>query len=410
MVAQPPRRASPGSSARAARAIERRFDELADEAVQAIVTAIPGYAGASPAMRADIRQHVLEHYRAFVTVLETGEGPTPEDLSFVRKHAARRVEEVTAGDFVTAFIRSQGLLWHALRDVPRQSRTAQLASMDALLRYFEIAISHAAEVYLEHMNVSAAVGERTRQDVLSHLLAGRALRPGLLTQTAESHGLAKDCQVVVLSAVTVDGASREPVLRAASSALAGAMRTELPPLEVVRHDEIVIVANVGDVPHGIGQRAATAHRQLAARGIRVMVGGSAVTPSAQGLQAAYEEALLARSRAVDAGGVLVLADLSAFAYLTIHHDETARRLVDDRLKAFVVNDVESGGMYIDTLEAYVAADLNVRRAAERLHVHVNTAHYRIERITARTGLDLRNVTDLMELVTAVRLYGKPATH
>ena len=158
------------------------------------------------------------------------------------------------------------------------------------------------------------------------------------------------------------------------------------------------------------RRAATAHRQLAARGIRVMVGGSAVTPSAQGLQAAYEEALLARSRAVDAGGVLVLADLSAFAYLTIHHDETARRLVDDRVKAFVVNDVESGGMYIDTLEAYVAADLNVRRAAERLHVHVNTAHYRIERITARTGLNLRNITDLMELVTAVRLYGKPSTH
>jgi hypothetical protein len=410
MAVQPPRGAPPGSSARAARAIERRFDELADEAVQAIVTAIPGYAGASQALRDDLRQHVLEHYRAFVTVLETGEGPTPEDLSFIRKHAARRVEEVTAGDFVTAFIRSQGLLWHALRDVPRQSRTTQLASMDALLRYFEVAITHAAEVYLEHMNVSAAVGERTRQDVLSHLLAGRVLPPGLLTQTAESHGLAKDCPAGVLSAVMVDGTSREPVLRAASSALAGAMRTELPPLEVVRHDEIVIVANVGDVPHGIGRRAAIAHRQLAARGIRVMVGGSAVTPSAQGLEAAYEEALLARSRAVDAGGVLVLADLSAFAYLTIHHDETARRLVDDRVKAFVVNDVESGGMYIDTLEAYVAADLNVRRAAEQLHVHVNTAHYRLERITAKTGLDLRNVTDLMELVTAVRLYGKPATH
>ena len=97
MVAQPPRRAPPRSSREGRTGTERRFDELADEAVQAIVTAIPGYAGASPAMRADIRQHVLEHYRAFVTVLETGEGPAPEDLSFIRKHAARRVEEVTAG-------------------------------------------------------------------------------------------------------------------------------------------------------------------------------------------------------------------------------------------------------------------------------------------------------------------------
>jgi sugar diacid utilization regulator len=395
------------ASARAAHAIEQRFDELADEAVQAIVTTIPGYAGAGAAMRADIRQHVLEHYRAFVTALETGRGPTREDLSFIRKHAARRVDEVPVGDFVTAFIRSQGLLWRALREVPRQSRGSQLLSMDTLLRYFEVAITHAAEVYVEHMDLSAAVGERTRQEVLSLLLAGRELRPGPLTQTADAHGLAQDCPAVVLSAVLVDGSSDEQVLRAASHSLADAMRSQQPPLEVVRHDEIVVVANVAAAPHGVGDRAGSARRQLAARGIRVVVGGSPVTPLAGGLQAAYEEALIARSRAADVGGVLVLADLGAFDYLTLHRDETARRLVDDRVKTFVIEDVEAGGMYVDTLEAYVACDLNVRRAAERLHVHVNTAHYRIERMAARTGLDLRNVTDLMELVTAVRLYGKP---
>lgn len=399
---------APRASARAAHAIEQRFDELADEALEAIVTSIPGYAGASPAMRADIREHVLEHYRAFVTALETGEGPTPEDLSFIRKHAARRVEEVSAGDFVSAFIRSQGLLWRALREVPRQSRDSQVASMDALLRYFEIAITQAAEVYLEHMNLSSAVAERTRQEVLSQLLAGRALRPGPLTQTAESHGLSSDCPALVLSAVTVDGTSDESVLRAASRALAGAVRATFPPLEVVRLDEIVVVANVAEVSHGIGSRVATAQRQAAARGIHVVVGGSAVTPSGPGLQTAYEEALIARSRAVDTGGVLVLADLRAFEYLTIHRDETARRLVDDRVRAFVVHDVQTGGMYIETLKAYVACDLNVRRAAERLHVHVNTAHYRIERMAAKTGLDLRNISDLMELVTAVRLYGVTA--
>lgn len=399
---------APRASARAAHAIEQRFDELADEALEAIVTSIPGYAGASPAMRADIREHVLEHYRAFVTALETGEGPTPEDLSFIRKHAARRVEEVSAGDFVSAFIRSQGLLWRALREVPRQSRDSQVASMDALLRYFEIAITQAAEVYLEHMNLSSAVAERTRQEVLSQLLAGRALRPGPLTQTGESHGLSSDCPALVLSAVTVDGTSDESVLRAASRALAGAVRATFPPLEVVRLDEIVVVANVAEVSHGIGSRVATAQRQAAARGIHVVVGGSAVTPSGPGLQTAYEEALIARSRAVDTGGVLVLADLGAFEYLTIHRDETARRLVDDRVRAFVVHDVQTGGMYIETLKAYVACDLNVRRAAERLHVHVNTAHYRIERMAAKTGLDLRNISDLMELVTAVRLYGVTA--
>jgi sugar diacid utilization regulator len=408
VVVQTAHEAPPRATARAAHALELRFDELADEAVHAIVTTIPGYADATPAMLADVREHVLEHYRAFVGALQSGRVPTAEDLSFIRRHAARRVDEVPVGDFVTAFIRSQRLLWVALREVPRQSRGSQLASMDALLRYFEIAITHAAEVYVEHMDVSAAVGERTRQEVLSLLLAGRAMRPGPIAQTAEAHGLATDCPAVVLSAVTVDGSSDEQVLRAASHALAGAMRTQVPPLEVVRHDEIVVVANVAAAPHGIGTRAEGAHRQLASRGIRVVVGGSAVTPSARGLQTAYEEALIARSRAGERGDVLVLADLGAFDYLTLHRDETARRLVDDRVRTFVVEDVESGGMYVDTLEAYVACDLNVRRAAERLHVHVNTAHYRIERMATRTGLDLRNITDLMELVTAVRLYGTTA--
>jgi hypothetical protein len=403
--AQTARGAASTSSSRTALAIERRFDELADEAVEAIVTTIPGYAGASPAMLADIRAHVLQHYRAFVTGLVSGRGPTPEDLSFIREYAARRVDQVSVGDFVKAFIQSQGLLWQAIRDVPRQSQSAQLASADALLRYFEVAITHAAEVYLEHMNLSAAVGERTRRDVLGDLLAGRTLRPGLLSTVAEAHGLATDCPAVVLSAATLDGTADEHLLRAASGALAQAIKAEHPPLEVVRHDEILVVANVAASPHGIGPRAATARRHLADRGIRLIVGGSAVTPSLRGLPAAYEEALIARSRAVDAGGVLVLADLGAFDYLTLHRDETARRLVDERVRAFVVKDVAAGRTYITTLEAYVACDLNVRRAAERLHIHVNTAHYRIDRMAAKTGLDLRSIPDLMELVTAVRLYG-----
>jgi DNA-binding PucR family transcriptional regulator len=51
----------------------------------------------------------------------------------------------------------------------------------------------------------------------------------------------------------------------------------------------------------------------------------------------------------------------------------------------------------------VACDLNVRRAAEQLHVHVNTAHYRLARIAERTGCDLRRIEDLMEVLIAARL-------
>ena len=58
---------------------------------------------------------------------------------------------------------------------------------------------------------------------------------------------------------------------------------------------------------------------------------------------------------------------------------------------------------ITPLRAYVACDLNARRAAEQLHIHVNTAHYRLGRIAERTGCDLRHVSDLIELLIAARL-------
>ena len=49
--------------------------------------------------------------------------------------------------------------------------------------------------------------------------------------------------------------------------------------------------------------------------------------------------------------------------------------------------------------------LNAEIAAQRLHVHVNTAYYRLERISERTGCDLRSFADLEELLIAIRLLG-----
>ena len=62
-----------------------------------------------------------------------------------------------------------------------------------------------------------------------------------------------------------------------------------------------------------------------------------------------------------------------------------------------------GGQLIATLREYVACDLNARRAADNLHIHVNTAHYRLVRIAERTGCDLRRVSDLIEILIAARL-------
>jgi sugar diacid utilization regulator len=114
------------------------------------------------------------------------------------------------------------------------------------------------------------------------------------------------------------------------------------------------------------------------------------------------EAELARASLAPAAGVVALTGMSAFDYLTLRRDRTASRLIPDPIREFVNDDARHGGALIATLSEYVAADLNARRAAERLHIHVNTAHYRLGKIAERTGCDLHRFADLVEILIAAR--------
>jgi len=118
---------------------------------------------------------------------------------------------------------------------------------------------------------------------------------------------------------------------------------------------------------------------------------------------AYREANTIRAARGSTPGVSALSELSAFEYLTLRANPTASRLIAPAVHDFVAQDAKEGGPLIATLREYVACDLNARRAAENLHIHVNTAHYRLARIAERTGLDLRRVGDLTDILIAARL-------
>ena len=71
-------------------------------------------------------------------------------------------------------------------------------------------------------------------------------------------------------------------------------------------------------------------------------------------------------------------------------------MIDPRLRAFLDEDRRAGGTLATTLRAFAAADLNLRVAAERLHVHLNTARYRLNRVEERTGRNPRHIADLLD--------------
>lgn len=59
---------------------------------------------------------------------------------------------------------------------------------------------------------------------------------------------------------------------------------------------------------------------------------------------------------------------------------------------------EKAADLLQTLQMYIAENGDVSRTAQRLHIHRNTLHYRLDRIRQLTGKDPRSLLDLVELL------------
>jgi sugar diacid utilization regulator len=386
--------------------LEQRVEDLADEATERICTEITAYRKAGEQLRGDVRAHIVAHLRASIATLGADREVTREDLLFVRPHAARRAKRVSLTEFVQAFYVGERVLWDAAIALAHddESQRAVLIFASRLPRYFEVATTHAAEVYLETQEELAATGERIRRDLLEDLLAGRDLEPGPRLDAARAAGLRQGSTLVVVSATPCGSPGDEQVMRGAAAALARAAGGSASPLAVVRQDEIVLVMPVAvDSPETIVPRLEDVQRRLADAGLPLSVAVSTKMSGLGQVPDAYREANTIRAARLSAPGVVALSELSAFEFLTIRADPTASRLIAPAVHEFVAQDAQEGGSLIATLREYVACDLNARRAAENLHIHVNTAHYRLARIAERTGLDLRRVNDLIEILIAARL-------
>ncbi len=387
-------------------ALEQRLEAMADEATERIVLEVPAYRAADEQFRADIRAHVVAHLHASLESLDADREVTREDLLFVRPHAARRAKRVSVTEFVQAFYVGERVLWDTALGLAHddESRRAALVFASHLPRYFEVATTHAAEVYLETQEQLAATGERIRRDLLEDLLAGRELEPGPRLDAARAAGLVDESSVVVIAATPSGTPSDEQLLRGGAAALARAIGGRTLPLAVVRQDEIVVVVPAAEgLLETVVPRLVEVQRRLADAGLPLAVAISTAVNGLAQIPDAYRESSTIRIARGSAPGVVALSELSAFEYLTLRADPTTGRLIPRAVHEFVAQDLAEGRPLIATLREYVACDLNARRAADNLHIHVNTAHYRLSRIAERTGYDLRSVSDLIEILIAARL-------
>jgi sugar diacid utilization regulator len=389
-------------------ALADRRDELVAAAVETYLSRIPAYRKAGPAVLDDARAHTEEHYDVLCKVLRRGRPASTRELAFVERRAARRArQDVSLADFLEAFRCFHNILWDAVLETSEESPEAAaqaLAATRTVIAYVDLATTRASAAYLEAQQLLLADSDRVRRDLLEDLLDAGAPQSASGVAATRSVGLETDSDYVVVAAVATAELENEGALPRAARTLARAVQGRAEPLTVTRHGEIVLVR-----PTAPGERPAlqeplvAACKRAAADGVPLAVGVSTVHQGLAAIAAAYREASQALQRVAGSGGVLSLPDLSAFAFLTLRNDQVARRLIAPEVERFVAEDRENGGQLIDTLLAYADSNLNAKAAAERLLIHVNTAHYRLGRIEEKTGCDLRRLSDVIDLLIAVRL-------
>jgi sugar diacid utilization regulator len=406
---------NPGAVDRIAAAVRAALNDIVRTAVDAIWGQVPAYhANPDEQLREDVRAHVLSVFRIFLAALDQGRPAQRRDFVFTREQATRRVAQgITLADYLHAFRVGQLTLWqsvlNAAGDEPG-TREAALSLVATIMQVIEVGSTVAAEAYIDAQQLELAESDRVRRDLLEDLLSRRTAPAGQKTGLLRAAGLGAATGLLVASAIAVGGPSDERTLRDAAAAVRRIAGGGTRGLAVVRHDEIVGVA---PLPRA-GADAAVANLRRACadlerRDIRLAVGLSTVHVGLHEIPEAYAEARTARDGLGASAGVLALPLLTSFDYLLLRDDETARRLIRPEVRRFVVDDLAAGGALIATLAQYAACDLNAKTAARRLHLHVNTAYYRLDRIAERTGCDLRRFGDVVELLIAVRLLGAEPT-
>jgi hypothetical protein len=388
--------------------LARRREQLVRQVVSESA-GFAGYAELEVGQAADFAETVGEGLDAILVAMAEHRSFDEDDVAFLWSHIRRRTEAgVSEGDMLAVVRVFQRALWDAIIELAGEGedgRGAALILARPLLDYVEVLSGVVHEAFAEAEAAISSTGGALRTALLEMLLSGAELIPGSQLSLARRSGLDLRSDLVVIVARPVQATVDEAALRVAAPALARAMGDPTEPLAGVRGDEIVVVrSTVESQAAALAAALEAACARLADRKLPLAVGLSTVHPGLAAVPAGYREACLAVEQLRESGGVLALGGLGVADYLILRAgDGTAWRLVPRQVRNFVAEDARQGGVLSDTLLAFLASDLSVKLAAERLFVHPNTAHYRLSKIEERTGRSIRRLGDVLLLAIAVRL-------
>jgi sugar diacid utilization regulator/putative methionine-R-sulfoxide reductase with GAF domain len=196
---------------------------------------------------------------------------------------------------------------------------------------------------------------------------------------------------------------------------------QLSPTRVIAHrgDLFAVLAPLprgAPVDHArrLGELAVSA---VASPTLRAAAGVGAVVESVQEFPEGFRQARHAlAATALPQQPVMVFDELGVLQFLLTPSDRgDLDRFVERTLGVLLDYDRTHRTSLVPTIEAYLAADCNLHRAAERLFVHPKTMRYRLQRMQSLTGLQFDRQDDRFNLQLALKILrlgreGRPAVH
>ncbi len=287
------------------------------------------------------------------------------------------------------------------------------------------ALEHGATVLaleLAKERAAAEVERRLRGDLLEDL-ARRRLEPAeirRLAQQAERLGFRIGEATWLLLLETDDEQSAAALAARATqdrlnTALTDLARRRFPGSLVVTRSSNIALLLPADPEVEAGTELSALQRfgehlletvHTVSRGTSMSLGIGNRTQTVADLPRAYEEARQAL-RLAQRGGrkrlVTSYRGLGAFRLLLeIDRPEALSRYVDEMLGPLHRYQQGRDTPLIQTLEELIAARWNQREAARRLHIHINTLLYRIQRIEELSGFSLTDAETRVALAVAMR--------
>ena len=330
-----------------------------------------------------LREHVLRHVDEFVRLVQTGRRPVPSDLDFVLDLARATVTgNVDIRELLEVYrvchqIKTEWIVRLAaeISEPPEVALQIVRLLMDYSLHVSQVVV----EAHLEFLSLQADPAVMTARLVadLMEGAAGPHAVQRLRQLGIEPGGL---YQLAVVSAPNLQAtheATRRLLLQLRRSAHLAAIWIDLlvvlAPADVMLSDALKQVANRVPLRAGI----------------------SLPFSDLQSLAEAREEAKHALALAGERQ-VVRLSKVRLFEYLLARPSATTRKLVPARLQ-------ELDEIHRATLRYFALANLNAEQAARALGVHANTVTYRLRKVQELTGLDVRRLEDLIDLLAGMRI-------